>query len=392
MEGILKNRIATSGPLPFPDFMATALYEPGLGYYARGTRQVGRGGDFFTSVSVGPLFGELLARRFLREWRESGNPQRWRIIECGAHDGTLAADILTALAKLDSSAFNALEYAIPEPLPALQQAQRNTLRDFPDTVRFLSDPHELTAEPLPGIAFGNELLDALPCHIVEWCDGGWQECRVAVSNDGHLIWETCEIDNPLLNSALIPLGGDFPEGYRSEVRTCYSAFLEPLVQSLESGLMLWIDYGFARPDYYHPARNSGTLRTFSKHRSGEDPLQVPGETDITAHVDFTAVAEAATALGGHATAFRNQGAWLTETARDWLLEQDGNPSPYLLRQFQTLIHPAHLGGSFHVLELSWKSPAESPDQSTLAHRLFNRPSEISSPAGALSPCPAPSPR
>ncbi len=357
--------------------MAAALYEPGLGYYARGTRQVGRGGDFFTSVSVGPLFGELLARRFLREWRKAGSPRRWRIIECGAHDGTLAADVLAALSTLNACAFRALEYAIPEPLAQLQEAQRKTLHSFPETVRFLPDPLELTTAPLPGIAFGNELLDALPCHIVEWRGGRWLECRVAVSNDDRLTWEVGEIDDPCLTSALAPLGGAFPEGYRSEVRTGYRSFLEPLVRSLQSGLMLWLDYGFARPDYYHPARSSGTLRTFSNHRAGEDPLKTPGETDITAHVDFTAVAEAAASLGGHATEFRNQGAWLTETAREWLLELDGNPQPALLRQFQTLIHPAHLGGSFQILELSWSRGASPQDPAALAHRLFGRAPEIS---------------
>jgi SAM-dependent MidA family methyltransferase len=350
--------------------MAAALYEPGLGYYARGTRQVGREGDFFTSVSVGSLFGGLLARRFLREWREAGTPGRWRIIECGAHDGTLAADVLAALSALEPDAFRCLEYVIPEPLASLQAAQRKTLASFPETVRFLRDPLELAADPLPGLAFGNELLDALPCHIVERHEGRWLECRVGISEDGRLIWEPGEISDPLLLSALAPLGGDFPEGYRTEVRTCFRSFLEPLARSLESGLMLWVDYGFARPDYYQPGRTSGTLRTFFNHQAGENPLERPGETDISAHVDFTALAEAAASLGGQATLFQNQGTWLTGIARDWLLEQEGNPQPALLRQFQTLTHPAQLGGGFHVLELSWTHPATPPDPAVLSRRLF----------------------
>lgn len=361
--------------------MAAALYEPTLGYYARGTRQVGRGGDFFTSVSVGPLFGELLARRFLQEWKAFGNPARWRIIECGAHDGTLAADVLGALQQLAPLALAALEYAIPEPLPALQAAQRETLRRFEGIVRFLAEPAELAADPLPGIAFGNELLDALPFHIVEWRGGQWLECRVAAAPDGGFTWDSGELHDPLLQSALAPLGRDFPDGYRTEVRTNIRPFLEPLVRSLESGLMLWADYGFARPEYYHPARTTGTIRTFSKHRAGENPLARPGETDITAHVDFTAVAEAAATLGGRPRTFQTQGAWLTETARDWLLEQEGNPQPPALRQFQTLTHPAHLGGSFHVLELSWRPTAAHEDSATLFHRLFGHLSENSAHPG-----------
>lgn len=349
--------------------MAAALYEPDLGYYARGTRQVGRTGDFFTSVSVGPVFGELLARRFLRDWRDRGEPARWRVIECGAHDGTLAADVLGTLRQLAPRAFEALEYVIPEPLASLQTAQMETLQSFGNRVRHLDNVSLLASEPLPGIAFGNEILDALPFHIIERSEGRWKETRVAVSMDG-FVPECHEISDPELHAALQGIGGDFPNGYRSEIRTNFRTFLSPLAQALEEGLMIWADYGFARCDYYHPLRNSGTLRTFSKHKAGENPLSCPGGTDITAHVDFTAVAEAAALIGGRPVDFQNQGAWLTEIGREWLLDQEGNPVPASLRQFQTLTHPAQLGGSFQVLELSWKS-ASCPGLETRAiHRLF----------------------
>lgn len=348
---LLQERIDRGGSLGFADFMAAALYEPNLGYYARDTRQVGRGGDFFTSVSVGPVFGRLLARRFLREWHESGSPPRWRIIECGAHDGTLAADVLGEIARLDTAAFAALDYVIPEPLPTLQEAQRETLRAFAPRVRFVSNADELAAEPLPGIAFGNEVLDALPCHLVEWHDGQWLELQVGLKNTNRFEFKKEPIHEATLQAALEPLGRDFPEGYRSEVRTCYPNFLAPLARALSSGLMLWIDYGFPRADYYHPGRSEGTLRTFSKHRAGDDPLAHPGEADITAHVDFTAVAEAAESLGWRQTLLHHQGPWLTGIARDWLMEMEGKPQPAALRQFQTLMHPAHLGGKFLALEL-----------------------------------------
>ena len=140
LHGILATKIAAEGPIRFTDFMGLALYHPQLGYYARETRQVGRGGDFFTSVSVGPLFGNLLARRILSEWLELGSPDRWRIVESGAHDGTLAADILGAIQQLNPTAFAALEYVICEPLPRLQTAQRTTLQPFMGSVIFLDEP------------------------------------------------------------------------------------------------------------------------------------------------------------------------------------------------------------------------------------------------------------
>ncbi len=358
LSTLLRQSIAAHGPLDFADFMATALYHQNLGYYARHPRQVGRAGDFFTSVSVGPLFGELLARRFLRWWQQAGCPPQWRIIECGAHDGTLAADVLTALGTLNAAAYSALEYAIPEPLPRLQSAQRHKLQPFADHVRHLASPAALAAQPLPGIALGNELLDALPFQVVEWHHDGWHQCRVACGSDGGFCWDTRHaLADPVLAAALAPLGSSFPVGYRTELRTGYAAFFAPLLAALATGLLVWLDYGFARPDYYHPARQQGTLRTFSRHRAAADPLADPGAIDITAHVDFTAVAEAAMALGCRPLEFRDQGTWLTGVARDWLLDMEGRPDAGLLRQFQTLIHPAQLGARFHVLEIAHNDPA-----------------------------------
>lgn len=335
----------------FGDYMAMVLYEPDLGYYAKGIRQVGKAGDFFTSVSVGPLFGQLLARRFLDEWQKLGKPNRWRITECGAHDGTLALDILRSLAELDPKALQGLEYAIPEPLDSLRKAQQETLGPYSMIVRHLSDAN--TLDSLPGIIFGNEVLDALPFNVVECQRQQWQECRVEIDAQGALDWKLRPIDDPELVSALTPIGSDFADGYRTEVRTNFPQFLQPLAQSLSAGSMIWIDYGFERDDYYHPGRHRGTLRTFDQHRAGENPLVHPGDTDITAHVDFSAVAEAATALGGCPGPLTSQGSWLTQVAREWLLGQEGQADAKLLRQFQTLTHPAQLGRSFQMMEIHW---------------------------------------
>jgi SAM-dependent MidA family methyltransferase len=353
--------IAASGPLPFPVFMETALYHPQGGYYARGPGQVGREGDFFTSVSVGPLFGKLLARRFLNFWDEVGKPAHWRVIECGAHDGTLAADIIGSLQSMNPQAFCGLEYAICEPLPGLRAAQHAQLRDHAAKVRIVANPAELATSPLPGLAFGNEVLDALPFHVVEWQAGRWLVLAVATGPDDSFAWEPLEIQNPALLAALEPLGSGFPDGYRSEVRTALAGFLAPLAHAFPpgQGLMIWIDYGYSRPDYYHPNRSTGTLRTWCHHHPAENPLDSPGQIDISAHVDFTAVASAAIRLGGLPLAFEPQGSWLTRHGRDWLLSMEGRPDPKSLRQFQTLTHPGQLGGSFHVLELTWQAKHRS---------------------------------
>jgi len=371
LSALLRDRIEREGPLPFPEFMATALYEPRLGYYARETRQVGRGGDFFTSVSVGPLFGQLLARRFLAWWHETGPPTRWRIIECGAHDGTLAGDILAALQTLSPSAFEALEYRIIEPLPLLAEAQTANLAAFGETVGVLSSPATLIQDPLPGIVFGNELLDALPFHLVEWRDGAWAELRV--DNDS----PASPAPNFLFQISTPPFAPDLaaaldrlptPTGpYRTEVRTNFASFLAPLFAALTHGRMIWPDYGFARPEFYTPERTTGTLRTFQRHRAGEDPLDSPGEKDITAHVDFTAVAEAAIELGATPAEFSAQGSWLTRLAEPWLRENEAALTPAQIRQFQTLVHPGHLGAKFHVLELAWNE-SDDPEQVAQSRR------------------------
>ena len=369
MEKILRQ-IDEQGPLGFDAFMELALYEPTLGYYARHARQIGRHGDFFTSVSTGPLFGALLARRFLQHWHEIGEPQKWRVIESGAHDGTLACDILTTIHATSPAAFDALEYAIAEPLNALRTAQSTKLERFKKSIRQVTNLSELANNPLPGIAFGNEVLDALPFHLVERHDSSWLELRVSRDDQNSLTWTRHAISNPALTAALEPLGEHFSKGHRAEIRTNFADFLQPLNTALEHGLMIWIDYGFAAADLHHPLRQSGTLRTFSNHRAGDDPLSDPGDRDITAHVDFTAVAHAAMKLGGKAISFHNQGAWLTALARDWLSKREGNPDAAEIRQFQTLTHPAQLGGKFQVLEISWNPHASPEDPASLSRRLF----------------------
>lgn len=366
MTASLAARIAAEGPIPFPEFMAAALYDPARGYYARESRQVGRSGDFFTSVSVGPLFGALLARRFLQWWEAAGKPAAWRILELGAHDGRLAEDVLTALKAGGTEAYDGLEYAIVEPLPKLAAAQRERLSGFGKTLAFASEVADLNVRP--GIAFGNELLDALPFHVIEWRNGGWSECHVGWA-DGSFHWQTGRPLSPEVTAATIRLTGPFPEGYRTEVRTGFAALLDSLAKALGQGLLVWPDYGFARPDYYSPARSTGTLRTFSNHQAAEDPLADPGERDITAHVDFTHVAETALALGMTPSGFSDQGSWLTRLAAPWLQSMESQPDPSAIRQFQTLVHPSHLGARFHVLELALNEPVDSVSAARTLQRL-----------------------
>lgn len=331
--------------------MAMALYDGEAGYYAKTSGQVGRRGDFYTSVSVGALFGRLLARRFVKGWEDDGKPAAWRILEIGAHDGKLAADILSEIRTIRPDAWEALEYATVEPLPRLREPQQERLAGLANNLRITTELDGLACEPLPGFAFGNEILDALPFHLVEYSGGNWKELHVW-AEDGILSMQPSGIDPASrLATSLLSLGDDFPEGYRTEIRTDFGSFLGSLAACLKDGTMLFTDYGFAAPEYYDPSRTAGTLRTFHKHTAGDDPLETPGERDITAHVDFTALANAAETLGYLPTVFSTQGSYLTHLAKPMIM--DGSLSdPKSIAQFKSLTHPSHLGASFHAIEFS----------------------------------------
>jgi SAM-dependent MidA family methyltransferase len=356
--------IGTRGSIPFPEYLGMALYDTQRGYYAKSGSQVGRDGDFYTSVSVGPMFGKLLARRFATGWDEAGNPGAWRILEIGAHDGKLAADILLEIRKIRPDAWETLEYAIPEPLPRLRQLQQERLTGIASKLRSIPNISELAAIPLPGFAFGNEILDALPFHLVEMRQGNWKQLFVA-ADEGFLRFEPRDIaEGSQLSAILDLLGNDFPDGYRTEIRTNFREFLSGISSCLEEGIILFTDYGFAAPEYYDRSRTTGTLRTFSSHQAAEDPLDRPGEKDITAHVDFTELAKSAASLGYRPTAFSTQGSYLTHLAKPMILEGEINDAKSIA-QFQSLTHPAHLGASFHAIEFS--ALGETPPH--VAHRL-----------------------
>lgn len=329
--------------------MEMALYDPQAGYYAGRADQVGKAGDFFTSVTAGPLFGRLLASHIASWWQKSAQPGAWRIVELGAHDGTLAEDILSALRSAHPAAYAGVNYVILEPLERLAIAQRQRLAEFADRLTLTGDPASLA--PLPGYLLANEVLDALPFHLVEATEDGWHELGVAISEDGSFEWR--DLGPAPAITASLPLRAP---GYRTEVRPGFVEFLQPLIATIQQGRMLWIDYGFERDDYYAEARTTGTLRTFRRHEAGEDPLSLPGTQDITAHVDFSAVMEAVESLGGSTLRFENQARFLTEVSRPWLLSLEGQTDPAtmkLLRNFQTLTHPGQMGSRFHVLEVAF---------------------------------------
>ena len=359
---IIRHEIHKCGVLPFVRFMELVLYCPDCGYYETKV-DIGRRGDFYTSVSVGGLFGELLACQFA-SWLETevrGQRSEFKIVEAGAHDGQLARDILTWLQSSRPELFEQIEYVIIEPSARRREWQRETLNSFAN-VRWSdnfqsiasSTPHSALRTPhLKGVIFSNELLDAFPVHRFGWDANGkkWFEWGVAIDGD-ELMWaklENCDLPSSILN--LPPsLLAVVPDGYIIETSPAAEKWWREAAGVLARGKLLAIDYGFTADEIFSPARTRGTLRACFQHHVTDDLLANPGEQDLTAHVNFPAIQKAGEDAGLTTEFFGSQAKFLTQIlAKAAKGNSFGVWSAKQTRQFQTLTHPEHLGRAFRVL-------------------------------------------
>ncbi len=318
--------------------MEAALYHPAYGYYSSGRAVIGRRGDFFTNVSVGPLFGRLLARQFAAMWEKLGAPAEWTIVEQGAHHGHFAKDALEGLREFAPAAFAALKYCIVEPLAALLTIQQTILTGLP--VEWFPQIEALA--PFTGVHFSNELLDAFPAHLVVRRDAGWKERYVDFVKDDFAFTEGL-LSDPCLAFSLAAI--DAPEGFMTEVNLAAADWIETLATKIKRGYVLVIDYGYIREQFLE--RSSGTLSAYSGHQRESDPLARPGEIDLTTHVDFTSLIEHAERVGFTLRSFSDQHRFIVNTSR--LHFTEAAPPPAELRAFKTLMHPALLGQAFKVL-------------------------------------------
>jgi SAM-dependent MidA family methyltransferase len=351
LPDLIRAEIAHRGPIPFRDFMERALYHPEHGYYTSRAR-IGREGDFFTSVSVGPLFGALLARQFAEMWERLERPEVFTIVEQGAHRGDFAADVLAHLRE-HAPAFHAcVKYAIVEPSPRARETQRNALDTFAEKTKWFASLDELPR--FTGVHFCNELLDAFPIHLVKRTGSGWLERHVDFRK-GAFVFVDLPLSNPALGAPLARLP-EVPDGYVTEINLAALDLIEALSTKLDLGYVLAIDYGFPRDEYYRPERTDGTLSAYAAHRREPNPLARPGEIDLTAHVDFTTLVERALTLGFDLDGFTDQHHFVVGLSR--LHFEDAPPTTPAaqkeLRELQTLMHPNLMGRGFKALGLSKK--------------------------------------
>jgi SAM-dependent MidA family methyltransferase len=358
-------QIQAEGVISFASFMDIALYCPDCGFYEKEKDNLGKRGDFFTSVNVGSLFGELLACQF-SDWFEgkdetpntqygTHNPPLC-LVEAGAHDGQLARDILGWMRDRRPEIFRRLEYHMVEPSARRREWQKAALREFPETVKWVAEIAALktTLESAKTIIFSNELLDAMPVHRLGWDakEKKWFEWGVAMEGE-RFVWSRMPASGNHVSRFTFhdQLLGALPNGYTIEISPAAEAWWRAAAEVLVHGKLLTIDYGFTAEEQFSPSRLNGTLRAYCRHRVTDDVLANPGEQDLTAHVNFSAIQEVGEAKGLRTEAFGTQPQFLTRIVEKIFKQPTsfGEWGAKQTRQFQTLTHPAHLGHAFRVL-------------------------------------------
>jgi SAM-dependent MidA family methyltransferase len=333
--------------IPFTRFMDLALYAPGLGYYAAGARKFGWEGDFVTAPEISPMFAQCLAVQ-ARQVMDACGAQ---ILELGPGSGVLAADLFGALKEQGAAPDR---YLLLEVSPDLRERQQALIAErFPgDRARF--EWIDRLPESIEGFVIANEVLDVVPFSLVHRNDGDILE-RGVILTDAGFAWD----DQPMPEGELKRRArAVFPPGdydYLSEIALAAEALVRTIAKSLTRGIALFIDYGFPAREYYHPQRSMGTMRCHYRHRFHGDPFFLPGLQDITAHVDFTAMAQAAESAGAEVYGFTTQAYFLISCGLA-VLVAGGDPNMTLSRLKATsavhrLISPAEMGELFKVLAI-----------------------------------------
>ncbi|MHB1174521.1 MAG: class I SAM-dependent methyltransferase [Sulfuriferula sp.] len=335
----------TDGWISFARYMELALYAPGQGYYSGGSAKFGAAGDFVTAPEISPLFGRSLARQVAQVLQTCGGD----VLEAGAGSGRLACDLLQELAALDCIPEY---YYILEVSADLRERQRTTiLQQAPQMLERVCWLDALP-EAFTGCMVGNEVLDAMPVHLLHWMPDALFERGVAWVDDAFTWREQAIIDGRLQGAAHAL---DVPAGYVSEINLAAGAFIKSLAQCLQRGALVLIDYGFGEREYYHPQRNRGTLMCHYRHHAHDDPFYYPGLQDITAHVDFTAIAVAGIEAGMRLAGYTSQAQFLINCGITGLLARTpaSDAGAYLPQAsaLQKLMSPAEMGELFKVIAL-----------------------------------------
>ena len=361
LREVIRQRIRTEGPLPFAAYAELALYHPDLGYYARAHRRSGRAGDFFTSVDLGPLFGALLASQLAEMWRllqSPGGELRFDLVEAAAGNARLARDVLDAAAADDPAFYEAIRLHLVERSRAARDAQAASLG--PHTGKLASSGPRIPPA-IHGAIFANELLDALPPHVLEMTGDGLREMYVDVDEaTGDFVERLGPLSDARVQSHVDDREIAIEPGWRGEVVPDAADWVRQAVDSLARGFLLLVDYGHEARELYSATHAAGTLTTYRRQRiadaaDGAPPpwLVDPGECDITAHVDLTLVRDAAEGAGARTLGLLDQTYFLLGLgALERVNHESGDDGVTALRRrlaLKSLLVPGGLGSTHKVL-------------------------------------------
>lgn len=344
-QRIAADIAAADGWISFAHFMQEALYAPGLGYYAAGSRKFGADGDFVTAPELTPLFAQTLARQLAELLPQTAG----NIMEFGAGTGRLAADLLLALDALGCAP---AQYFIVDLSPDLIERQRDTLARLAPALLPRVQWLAALPETFDGIMLGNEVLDAMPCELVVRRQDGRLQQRGVTIRDGTFCFDDRDFDDATLAALAAELVPDIP-GYVTEISLANRAFIHTLAGGLQRGAILMIDYGHNAGEYYHPERSMGTLLGHYRHHTLQDPFYLPGLMDLTTHVDFSAVAQSGLDAGLELIGYLSQAQFLINagiTERLSFLDA-ATVKDYLpvAKAAQRLLSPQEMGETFKVI-------------------------------------------
>lgn len=347
----IKRSLHHDEGLSFSRFMEQALYAPALGYYANGLAKFGAGGDFITAPEVSPLFGRCVGRQIAEVLMRLSNGS---VLELGAGSGALAEAILLALSELDCLP---IKYAILEPSAALQQRQRERLSAaLPECLMQRVCWLDRLPQAFTGVIVGNEVADALPVEVVRLMPDDAQQAFVRWDEAAERFdWDWQHIVRPELQASVnqmrAMIGAVSNHGYVTELRPILPAWMASLSQTLRQGVILLVDYGYSRQEYYNPTRWMGSLRAHYQQRAHNDPFWFPGLQDLTAHVDFTALAEAGFAAGLTVAGYTTQSNFLLALGLLDLVDPHADVVTHLkfTQQIKTLTMPDEMGENFKAM-------------------------------------------
>lgn len=347
LSAFIRREMADHGGwIPFERYMELALYAPGLGYYSAGAKKIGKDGDFITAPEISALYGQSLAQCAADVLAQTGAD----ILEFGAGSGKLAFDLLTELQQLNQLPRH---YFILEVSADLRERQQILLSALPAEVFSRIKWIDKLFNIFNGLIIGNEVLDAMPTHLVAWNQTGIQERGVVIEGD-QFVFQDRALDT---NSALFATANNLKlsGGYVGEINLSAAGFIASLGNMLQHGVMLLIDYGFSAAEFYHPQRSMGTLMCHYRHHAHADPFYLPGLQDITSHVDFSAVAQAGTKAGLDVIGYTTQAQFLLGCGiADLIARHDASDAKNylpLVNAVQRLVSPAEMGELFKVIAL-----------------------------------------